>query len=295
LLHGWPDDAFLWEKIVSSLKEVTNPLLIPDLLGYSGTSKPVDAAKYSSKAMADDLLEILDHENIKSVISTGHDWGSFLAQRFYLFHPDRCAGVMLLNVAYMPPGADAFDMDQANAMTEQMTGHPRLAYWELFCADDGSKVMEEHLDSVFHMMHGEGKDQMLKTFCVRGATREWVEKDTKTKLKPYAADGELQKRWVSRMQKDGLTAPAQWYYAMKDNHQYNAEKELVPDKLVIKVPLLYIGCTDGKILILMDLLYLTDQIPRRGLSDTNDIPTAASWTSSRCHYKGAREWTLESV
>jgi soluble epoxide hydrolase / lipid-phosphate phosphatase len=248
LCHGFPDDALMWEKVVPYLQRLPYPLLIPDLLGYSGTSKPLDPALYNSKDMAQDLCEILDNEGIKNIISTGHDWGSFMAARMWLWHPDRCVGMILLNVAYMPPDTkNPFDLDTANKMTEQMTGHPRLAYWYLLTAPDGPKLLLDKIEATWGTLHGAEPNWMERMFCVRDAMRQFLEGDKRCALKPYAQGSALHDRFVNRMKRDGFEAPVRWYFAMKDNHHYKYEKDIPPQRFKVTVPMLYIGCTDDAV------------------------------------------------
>src|SRR6266536_104479 len=119
LHHGFPDDAHLWAEIVPELLKLSYPLLIPVLLGYAGTSKPTDSSLYNYRDQSKDVSEILDAENISSVIVIGHDWGSIFTQRFYLFYPERVVGLILVNLAYIPPNHDTpFDLNGVNAITE---------------------------------------------------------------------------------------------------------------------------------------------------------------------------------
>ena len=241
-------------KVVPHLQKLSYPLLVPDLLGYSGTSKPLDAASYNSKDVSNDITEILDHENVKHIISTGHDWGSFIAARMWLWHPERCVGLMLLNVAYLPPDpSNAFNLDVINQMMEQYTGHPRLAYWYLFTAPDGPKLMLDKIEATWCVLHGDQPNWMEAMFCTRDAMREFIEADKRVPLKPYAQDKALHDRFVNRMRRDGFEAPAQWYFAMKDNFQIAVEKELDPTSLKVTVPVLFIGC-DGDAVCKTDMI-----------------------------------------
>lgn len=83
LHHGFPDTAGLWTRMLPFLSRLPNRLIIPDLLGYGGTSKPRDPKAYGYNMMTKDLLEILDAEGISKVISLGHDHGVGSASRFY--------------------------------------------------------------------------------------------------------------------------------------------------------------------------------------------------------------------
>lgn len=48
--------------------------MAPDLLGYGGTDKPTEPEAYKLKKMADEVVQILDHEGVKKVLGVGHDW-----------------------------------------------------------------------------------------------------------------------------------------------------------------------------------------------------------------------------
>jgi soluble epoxide hydrolase/lipid-phosphate phosphatase len=243
LQHGWPDDAHLWAKVIPYLQKTGYPLLIPDLLGYAGTDKPSDAALYNSRDISKDLIEIADHEGIRSIVSAGHDWGSYLASRVPLYFPDRVVGVILLNVAYIPPTDQPFDLDQMNATMQEMFHHPIYAYWELFAAPDGPKVLGEHTESLYTVLHGDEEDWMIKMFSTRGAMREYLLQDKTVPLKKYAQDPGLRETWLKRMQRDGFEGPQNWYCCMVQGYQFNVEKEIPKENYVIKVPLLYLACT----------------------------------------------------
>jgi soluble epoxide hydrolase/lipid-phosphate phosphatase len=241
LQHGFPDDNNLWSKVIPSLLNLPYSVLVPDLLGYNGTSKPTDASLYNSKGMSQDLIEIIDHEKIEKIVSVGHDWGSFMAQRMYLWHPSRVVGLILLNVSYMPPGP--FDLTMANDMTEKFTGLPRLAYWELFTADDGVQIMNKNLESTLAAFHGAPENWMEKMLCVKGALRDFIINDKRVELMDYAKDPAFKDAWLARFKRDGFEAPVQWYFAMKDGHHWAVEKDIPQERLVVKVPLLFVGAT----------------------------------------------------
>lgn len=42
--------------------------MAPDILGHGKTSKPLEVGMYKGKAMAEDIYELLAHENISEVI-----------------------------------------------------------------------------------------------------------------------------------------------------------------------------------------------------------------------------------
>lgn len=250
LCHGWPDHAHLWADIVPALLSLGHPILVPDLLGYDGTSKPTDYREYNSKSMTDDLYELIDSEDINEIIPVGHDWGSYMAQRMYIWRPERCAGLVLLNVAYMPPSPDAaFNLDDILDMTEKYLGYPTLAYWDVSAADDGPKLLLEHVENLFHLIHWDDGEAMKKVFCTRGATRKLLQDTSPDKhpLKPYARKPGFKEAFLDRMRRDAFEAPQCWYKAMARNVQYETEKAIPENNLIIRQPCLYISCTQDAV------------------------------------------------
>lgn len=49
-------------------------MIVPDLLGYGESSKPLDVKFYSGKGMAGDVWEVLKHERVERVVGVAHDW-----------------------------------------------------------------------------------------------------------------------------------------------------------------------------------------------------------------------------
>ena len=258
LHHGWPDSAQLWSKVVPSFQKLNIRVIVPDLLGYGGTSKPTTPESFEVRGMVQDQIEILKQEGVEgNVIPCGHDWGSFLAQRFYLLKPELCAGLITLNVALMPPRTDAFNLDDFNNYTESAIGYPLYAYWEFFLPVEGSQTMEKNLESLWHALHGEEEEWMKKLFCTRGAIKDFVENDKRVnKLKPYAQDGELKKEWMSDKEKGGLVSPCCWYRALAGDYQREAEGKIVGVK--VEKPYLFIGA-DGDAVCRTDFIEVPKQ------------------------------------
>ena len=155
LIHGWPDSAALWTQVIRDyLVPQGFGVVAIDCLGYAGTSKPTEPKEYNFKDMTQDLVDILDKEGLSKVISLGHDWGSALAGRLYNFHPDRCSGLVLLNVAYMVPSGEPFDLDKSLEATEKIFGRGLFWYWKVFGDAEGAKLLNSRVESVYTVAHG---------------------------------------------------------------------------------------------------------------------------------------------
>jgi soluble epoxide hydrolase/lipid-phosphate phosphatase len=246
--HGWPDHAAMWKNVAGPLRSTNHPIIIPDMLGYAGTDKPTDISAYKWDAVTKDLIEILDAENAQKCISIGHDWGSGCASRVYSHYPSRVVGLVNLNVAYLHPGREPFDLDTNNAMTKQIFGYALFEYWNLFAADDGPAVLKGDLDRLYNTMHGEG-ETMKKFFCAPGAMRDYLTHkiDADVPLRPYARDETFKKEFIDRMSRDGFEGSQCWYKAMVRNYQHESDKFLPEDRDTVHVPALYIGCKDDAV------------------------------------------------
>lgn len=73
-LHGFPCTSYDWRYQIAFFGDQGYGLVVPDMLGYGGTSKPVDPEEYKSSLLTKDLVEILDAEGIENVVVIGHDW-----------------------------------------------------------------------------------------------------------------------------------------------------------------------------------------------------------------------------
>lgn len=83
-LHGFPTSSFIWKHQIKYFQERRFSVIVPDLLGFGGTSKPKEVGAYRTSLICQDLIELLDAENVhdNQVIAIGHDQLSlFIAWR----------------------------------------------------------------------------------------------------------------------------------------------------------------------------------------------------------------------
>ena len=79
-VHGFPSTSFDWHRQVAHFEPKGYGLIVPDTLGYGGTSKPREVDAFRWKLQAQDLVDVLDAElgspssRPAKVIAIGHDW-----------------------------------------------------------------------------------------------------------------------------------------------------------------------------------------------------------------------------
>jgi pimeloyl-ACP methyl ester carboxylesterase len=77
LLHGHGDFSYGWRNVIPGLLEKKIRCIVPDLLGFGQSSKPVDVGSYKLKGMADDITDILK--------DAGAVEGKVGSQKFYAY------------------------------------------------------------------------------------------------------------------------------------------------------------------------------------------------------------------
>ncbi|NUR95418.1 MAG: alpha/beta hydrolase, partial [Kribbellaceae bacterium] len=100
LLHGHPRTHTTWYAVAPRLVAAGYTVVCPDLRGYGKSGKPVtdaDHTPYSKRAMALDvvrLIDVLGHDRFAVV---GHDRGSYVAYRTALDHPERVGKLVVMD------------------------------------------------------------------------------------------------------------------------------------------------------------------------------------------------------
>ncbi len=117
LLHGFPQTHVLWHRVAQRLRDHYR-LVMPDLRGYgesSHESGAPDHANYSKRAMAQEVIDLLDSLAVSDFFVCGHDRGGRVAHRLALDHAARVRRLCLLDIA---PTLDMYagtNFDFANA------------------------------------------------------------------------------------------------------------------------------------------------------------------------------------
>lgn len=115
LLHGFPELAYSWRKVMMPLAEAGFHVIAPDQRGYGATTGAdtrydCDLANYRMINLARDtvgLLAALGVREVRAVI--GHDFGSSLAAWCAMLRPDIFRALALMSAPYSGPPALPFD------------------------------------------------------------------------------------------------------------------------------------------------------------------------------------------
>ena len=100
LLHGLASNSTRWWHFAANSRLPGLKLLRPDLRGHAGSS---DRGRIDMQVWCDDLVRLLDAEGCGRAVIGGHCLGANLALHFAARHPQRTAGLVLIEP--MPPQA----------------------------------------------------------------------------------------------------------------------------------------------------------------------------------------------
>ncbi|UKZ54305.1 hypothetical protein TrVGV298_008113 [Trichoderma virens] len=209
---------------------------------YGDTSKPTNPEAFNSSGLTSDFIDILDAEQIEKVVSSGHDWGAGLAHRFYLFHPERCSGLIMLNFPASPPPQGPIVMDQLAPAMIKSIGYFTGWYWSLFSDPvAGPTLLSQHTESLFTALHAEPMEWM-NTLCAKDGLKQWLEQDKKGPVQKYATS-QMRENFMKRMTKDHLESSLCYYRSLLDGRFYEQDSRLPAERYKIDVPYLFVAAT----------------------------------------------------
>jgi pimeloyl-ACP methyl ester carboxylesterase len=107
-LHSISSNALSWAPVARALAGRVR-VLAPDMRGRA------ESSALRSTGLADhvaDVLRLLDHYRLEQPVLAGHSMGAFVAALTAATHPDRVAGVVLVDGGLAFPSPGTFDVDE---------------------------------------------------------------------------------------------------------------------------------------------------------------------------------------
>ncbi|HEY0219602.1 MAG TPA: alpha/beta hydrolase [Afipia sp.] len=132
LLHGFPELAYSWRKIMVPLAELGFHVIAPDQRGYGRTTGcPTgyddDLAPFQILNLVTDavwLVSALGHRSVKCVV--GHDYGSNVAASCALVRPDIFDSVVMMSAPFAAPMVLPFGTSDKNSPPLPTPGEDKI-------------------------------------------------------------------------------------------------------------------------------------------------------------------------
>jgi pimeloyl-ACP methyl ester carboxylesterase len=191
LLHGFPELAYSWRKLMGPLAAAGYHVLAPDQRGYGRTTGwdrryDTDLRPFGLFNLARDAVGLLAALGLRHVACVvGHDFGSPVAAWCALLRPDLFGSVVLMSAPFggppsLPMGAP--DPGVPGAMAEMQAAlaalpRPRKHYQQHYCtreANDemahGAQGIHAFLRAYYHMKSADWPDN--RPFALQGWTAD---------------------------------------------------------------------------------------------------------------------------
>src|SRR5262245_34043642 len=99
LLHGEPTWGYLYRKMIAPLEAAGFRVVVPDLIGFGRSDKPVDPVAYSYSRHVGWVTRLLERLDLRRLTLFGQDWGGLIGTRVAAENESRFARLVLSNTA----------------------------------------------------------------------------------------------------------------------------------------------------------------------------------------------------
>ena len=138
LLHGFPELAYSWRKLIEPLASLGFYVVAPDQRGYGKTTGhtlgyDVDLSEFGMKNLAKDVAKFVKKLGYSKIeLLVGHDFGSPVAAWTALLHPDLINRLVLMSAPFSGPPSkpNGTENDIHNAL--KLLSPPRKHYQKYF-------------------------------------------------------------------------------------------------------------------------------------------------------------------
>src|SRR6516225_5961876 len=115
MVHGFPRTSLMWRHVAPHLAG-NHTVICVDLRGYGRSGVPASAEDhypYSKRAMANELVDVMDKLGFSKFDVVGHDRGGRVAYRLALDHPEKVRRLAVFDVIPISEGWARMDKKAA--------------------------------------------------------------------------------------------------------------------------------------------------------------------------------------
>jgi pimeloyl-ACP methyl ester carboxylesterase len=268
LLHGFPELACSWRKVMAPIAAAGFYVVAPDQRGYGETTGwdgcyEADLTPFRMLNLVQDCVSLLSRLNIAEAHVVGHDFGSPVAAYAALTRPDVFRSVVLMSAPFggAPPGG------RASGVHDDLAKMGRKHYQWYYSTREADENMRRCAQGVHAFLrayyHYKSADWPgNKPFPLRGwiaselakmptyyimeldkGMAETVAPYMPAREAPWLTDDEL-RIYASAFERNGFQGGLQWYRSAT-NPRHAAELTAAATGKTIDVPSMYIaGASD---------------------------------------------------
>ena len=99
MLHGEPTWGYLYRRMIPALSQAGR-VIVPDLIGFGRSDKPVAANAYSYRSHARWVRRFIETLDLRRITLVCQDWGGLLGLRALAHMPGRFKGLVAMNTGF---------------------------------------------------------------------------------------------------------------------------------------------------------------------------------------------------
>lgn len=103
LLHGEPSWSYLYRKMIPVLTAGGYRTIVPDLIGFGRSDKPISMDVHTYLFHVDAMTELVEQLNLQDATFFGQDWGGLIGLRVVAENEERFARVVVGNTGLPAP------------------------------------------------------------------------------------------------------------------------------------------------------------------------------------------------
>ena len=103
LIHGEPSWSYLYRKMIPIIAGAGHRVVVPDLVGFGKSDKPVNQEDYTYQNHVDWMKALVQELDLKHITLFCQDWGGLIGLRIAAEHEDRFKRVVAANT-FLPTG-----------------------------------------------------------------------------------------------------------------------------------------------------------------------------------------------
>ena len=167
LLHGFPESASMWSRLMSDLNDLGYYTIAPDQRGYSAGARPLEKEQYQLPILAKDVIDIADALGLDKFHLIGHDWGSGVGWQMAVDYPERLLSYASLSVPHIDAFVQAYREDSAqHAASKYIRDFQTPLLPEFMLARNDYRILKEYI----WLSHSqEEQDDYLQLFSQKNA------------------------------------------------------------------------------------------------------------------------------
>ena len=252
-LHGFPELAFSWRHQLPAVAAAGYRAIAPDLRGYGATDKPAGVENYTVEELSADVTGLLDAEGLDQAVFVSHDWGALLAWQMALLVPDRMAGLVALNIPFIPrPPVDPISLMRAALGDDfYIVNFQDSDEADRRCDENPAWMIEVMMRrNVITRERFNTLPKRMKSFSILAALNR-----TEPSGERLLSAEEL-RVYADAFAAGGFTAPINWYRNWTRNWEATADVEQI-----VRVPTLFIGAVNDIVVSLNQIETMPAHVP----------------------------------